>query len=180
MSQHPPSPAPLPTPGVSGKWLTWIVLLTLVGVGVSLSYTLWTYNRLEVARAETSQAWRQLTEQLIHRYSAVQLALHLVGSSDSENSELHEQFRQAADRFRTTSLPHEQQAMARKLETLMGNADLLPPETTAPNVTPQLREATADYNRSRLAEQQMRLSLGGRLLGIFINFPQSLPFQLSE
>jgi hypothetical protein len=172
--------SPEPTvPGISGKRLTVWLLLALAAMGILISYTLWSYGRLDAHREETAVAWRAVTEELVPRYA---LAEGLVANEVARGEipgEKGEQLRLAVDRFQTTSLTVEQEAAAREVETLLATVVDKPLlEQLAPDTS--LQAAVEAYNASLARQSATIRSLGGRILSIFLYFPSVTPFSISS
>ena len=173
-----PSPTPQP-PGISGKRVTLWVITGLVVVGVSLSYALWTYNRLDAARAQSASAWRGAMESLAERYQAAELGLAESAASGATSDEFNQQFKSAVDTFRTTSIVNEQVFAAERIEVLIGSGEF-PSQARQTLLSPtQLLVALDEYNQRRDRERVLLKSLGGRILDIFLEFPDSQPFHLA-
>ena len=142
-------------------------------VGGWLSYTLWTYNRIDVARASTAQSWRQLAEQLSARYRAVESQIAAGVDERKIAMEFGERFRLAMDRFQTTAQSEPQFEAARELEALLSEQDL-PLETPA-----ELSGAVEQFNDQIDSESQIIGSVGGRFLSIFLHFQPSVKMELA-
>lgn len=177
MTQHPPMPPP---PGISGKRVTIWVILGLVVIGVSLSYTLWTYNRLDAARARSALAWRNAIESLAERYRAAELGLAESVAGGATSEAFSQQFQSAADTFRTTSMVNEQVAAAERIEELLGSVEFPSQVRQALPSAAQLQSELDKYTQLRKRELVLLNSLGGRILDIFLEFPNSPPFQLAS
>ncbi len=165
-------------PGISGKRLTVWVLVGLAIIGVSLSTTLWTYNQLDVARRESTVAWRGVAEHLSGRYRAAERTVASGVGSRELKMEFGEKFRLAIDAFRTTSLPEEQLTAAERVENLLASSDYAPWIASLPASPDEMQAAIADYNLARQRESILLESWGGRVLDIFLKFDPPRPFAL--
>ncbi len=177
MTQHSPVPPP---PGISGKRITSWVIVALVAIGVSLSYTLWTYNRIDAARAQSAHAWRSAVESLAERYRVAELGLAESVTNGVTSEVFSQQFQSAIDTFRTTSMVIEQVSAAEQMEELLGNSEFPAPVRQALPSGTQLQNELDEYNQLRQRERLLLNSLGGRTLDIFLNFPDSQPFHLAR
>ncbi|QDV22768.1 hypothetical protein [Aureliella helgolandensis] len=166
-----------PPPGVSGRRITAIVILSLVVGGAFLSYELWSYNRLDAARAATQQAWRSLTDPLSQRYRKIELAVAERVDSESLDMAWAEKFRLTVDRFRTTALPDLQFQTSQELEELLSVSTLSPEVLQTENV--QLADALRSYNRTLDQERQLLHSPACKFLGIFLKFNEPVELQLA-
>ncbi len=167
-------------PGIPGKRVTLVVLLGLALLGVGISYTLWTYNRVDTARAATATAWRNLTEHLSSRYRAAEKTIAEGVDSRAIKMEFGERFRLAVDGFRTTSLPLEQYAAAQRVESLLGSEDLGISPQALPSVPPDLRASLESFRDQLEQERQLLEGLGGRMLDIFMKFETTAPLSLAN
>ena len=173
-----PSPFPQP-PGISGKRVTLWVITGLVVIGVSLSYTLWTYNRLDAARSQSASAWRSAMELLAERYHAAELGLAESTADSASSDEFNQQLKSAVDTFRTTSIVNEQVFAAERVEELIGSGQFPSRVRQALPRSAQLQSELERYNQRRRSELRLLDSLGGKILDVFLNFPDSQPFQLA-
>ena len=179
-SASPERDSPLPAPpGVSGKRVTGVVVAGLLIVGVTLSYALWTYNRLEAARSVSAAQWRGVAEQLSLRYRGVEKAIAAGVDERRVKMEFGESFRLAVDAFRTTALPEPQRAAAERIEALLDSPELAPLAGQLPPVAPAAQQAVVEYNLAQATEKRLLESWGGRLLNIFFRFPEPRPFELA-
>lgn len=157
-------------PGLSGKQVTGWVVAALAAIGIVLSYTLWTYNRLDDARRVSVVAWREVTEQLNERYRAAE---HTVAEGVDERTlrmEFGEQFRLAIDAFRTTSLPEKQFAAAERVEEMLAQPEFTDAGATLPELSDAGRSAIENFNQAKDLERSLLDSWGGRFLDIFLKF----------
>lgn len=177
MTQHSSTPPP---PGISGKRVTLWVVVGLVAIGVSLSYTLWTYNKLDAARAQSALAWRSAIESLVERYRLADLGLAESVASGATSDAFGQQFQSAVDTFRTTSIVNEQVSAAERIEELLGSGEFPSQARQALPRSARLQSELDEYNQRRGVEQVLLRSLGGRILDIFLEFPDSQPFQLAK
>ncbi|MEO8269784.1 MAG: hypothetical protein ABI557_08690 [Aureliella sp.] len=169
-----------PPPGISGKRVTVWVIVALVAVGASLSYTLWTYNRLDVARGQSALAWRDATESLAERYRLAEFGLVESSANGATGETFSQEFQSAVDTFRTTSIVNEQVAAAERIEELLGSDKFRNPAFQALPSPEKLQNTLDEYNMRRQREQVLLKSLGGRILDIFLEFPDSKPFRLAN
>lgn len=175
-----PTNLPLSPPaGVSGKRVTIWVVLALLGIGIALSATLWTYNSLDAARDASAIAWREATVELDQRYRAVERQLAEAASEATVSADLRQRFELAVDRFRTTSIAVDQMAAAENVEQLLGSNDFPAAVLRANPPTAELRARLDTYNQQRLRERELRESFGGRMLELFLSLPASTPFHLA-
>lgn len=168
-----------PPGGMSGKRVTTWVVVALVVIGVAISFTLWTYNRLDAARAGSAAAWRTATVALDNRYRVLEQKLADAVAAGAITEDFQRRFDSASDRFRTTSIVVEQVAAAEQLEQLLGSSDFPGDILQAAPPTQQLVSQLDEYNRQRLHERVLRESFGGKLLELFLSLPPSTPFRLS-
>jgi hypothetical protein len=185
MTPHQPTPSPLstdrlpvPPPGISGKRLTAWVVVALGLIAVSLSYTLWSYNRLEVARSASQAAWREVTEHLSHRYRAAERSVAKAVDGRELPMEIGEKFRLAIDAFRTTALADQQFAAAMRVEQLLAEEAMADVQAALPEMSDASLAAIDDFNQRRSLEQQLLHSWGGRILDIFLKFETPIPFSI--
>ncbi len=168
-----------PPPGISGKRITLWVIVGLVVIGGSLSYTLWTYNRFDAARAQSAQAWRGAIELLAERYHAAELGLAEGIAKGATSDAFGQELQTAVDTFRTTSIVNEQVSAAERIEELLGSGEF-PSQARQALLSPtQLQAALDEYNLRRNRERVLLKTLGGRILDLFLEFPESQPFQLA-
>lgn len=153
--------------GISGRRLITIVLMLLAISGATLSYTLWCYSRLDVARAETTLAWRALAEELSERYAAI--------ASQAAAGDGLPEFTQAVDRFRTTVQTGPQRTAALEVEQQLARL-----ATNLPTPSDPLNDALNDFNRVVEQEAEVLGTPGGRVLSIFLSFPPPIRFELTE
>lgn len=179
MNEPQPSFAP---PGVSGKRLTIVIILAMAALGLVISSTLWTYNRLDATRKQTAASWRSVTEELGPRYRAAEKVVAKQVDERELPMELGERFRLAIDRFRTTSLPKEQHAAAVALERFLASEDFrshaFAENENAMSPSPELQQAITAYNRDLQRERDLLNSIGGRFLDFFMAFPEQAAFEL--
>ncbi len=168
-----------PPGGVSGKRVTIWVVLALLGIGIGLSATLWTYNSLDAARAASAAAWRATTPLLDQRYRALEQQLAKAAAESTATVDFQQRFESAVDRFRTTSIAVDQVAAAENVEQLLGSSGFPKAALRANPPTTQLLARLADYNQQRLRERSLRESFGGRMLELFLSLPASTPFHLA-
>ncbi len=168
-----------PPAGISGKRLTSWVLVALAVIGIGLSSTLWTYNRLDVARRESTEMWRDVTEHLSERYRAAEKLVAEGVDSRQVKMEFGEKFRLAIDAFRTTSLPAEQVAAAERVERLLSDNEFQLFAASLPKMSSAADSLIADYNRSREREKMLLESWGGRVLDLFMKFDPPQPFTVA-
>lgn len=163
-----------PQQGVSGKRLTFFVLLSLLLVGVGISYVLWTYNRIDSARRETESAWQAMVDDLAGRYRA--LEMEVAQRTDDERFDMAkaERFRLAIDGFRTTAQPELQIPYAQEIEACLVGAEFV----SAPE--DELDQAVSGYNTAIAVHQDLIGSPAGRFLSLFLNFPESNELQLAR
>lgn len=154
------------------------MVLVLVVMGGLLGYSLWTYSRLDAARAETATAWRELTDELDQRYRTAEQQVLAADAAPWASAAFQQQFRLAREDFRTTSRISSQQRAAELLESMLGSGRA-PAEQWFP-VTQGLRQAVEEFNARRQTEEQILSTLGGKILGIFVGFPEPRPFHLAE
>lgn len=184
IERHPASAATAGPPGISGKRLTLGVLVALVLIGVSLSYTLWTYNELDRARRTSVTAWRAVTEHLAQRYRTAEKMVAEGVDNRQLDMEFGEKFRLAIDAFRTTSLPEEQVNAAERLEQLLAAEDIAAKDIAAGGAELEPLPAAAEaeiesYNLAREREKELLESWGGRLLDVFLKFEVPRPFSVT-
>lgn len=172
-------PVALPPGGVSGKRVTTWVVAALLTISIALSFTLWTYSRLDAARVASATAWRKLTPALNDRYRAAQLNLSSGVAADAATDDFQQTLASAIDRFRTTSIVVDQVAAAERVEELLGSREFPAHILPANPPTPQLRTELEHYNQQRQHERRLRAGLGGQLLELFFALPPSTPFNLS-
>jgi hypothetical protein len=178
-SSPPPADRPLvPPPGISGKRLTVWVLVALGLIAISLSYTLWSYNRLEIARYASHAAWREVTEHLSSRYRVAERNVAKAVDGRQLPMEIGEKFRLAIDAFRTTSLPDQQFAAAERVEGLLAEESLADVHAALPQLSNESLAAIDAFNQHRSLEQQLLNSWGGRILDIFLKFESPSQFSV--
>ena len=177
MSQSAPTPPP---PGISGKRVTGWVIAGLAVIGVVLSYTLWTYNQLDAARLRSAVAWRSVAESLAERYRSAAAGLDENATQEATAEAFSQNFKASVDAFRTISIVSDQVAAAERVEKLLESPEL--PTAVRPSLqpSPQLQSELTQYNRIRLRERVLLESFGGWILDIFLEFPDSHPFQLAS
>lgn len=158
---------------MSGRRVTSVVLASLLIVGGWLSYTLWTYNRIDVARANTAQSWRQLAEQLSVRYRGAESQIAAGVDERQIDMEFGERFRLAMDRFRTTAQSEPQFEAARELE------DLLAEKRIPAKSSGDLSAAVDQFNAKIDSESRVIDSVGGRFLSLFLHFQPSVKMELA-
>lgn len=168
-----------PPSGVSGKRVTTWVVAALVTVGVAISFTLWTYNRLDAVRADSATAWRETTHALSDRYRAAEQQVAEAVASGALDADFQQSFEVAVDRFRTTSIAVDQVAAAERVEELLGSSSVPAEVLQAIPPTEQLNAQLDQYNQQRLRERVLRNSFGGKMLELFLSLPASTPFRLS-
>ncbi len=168
-------------PGISGPRLTLLTLIGLGLIGGCLSYTLWTYNRLDVARKARSESWRSLANELATRYRVAEKTVAAGVDSREIKMELGERFRLAIDQFRSTAQVAPQYDAAQKVEDLLADSGgtLAGAERDWIKPSSQLRSAIEDYNSHLANERQVLSSPGGRLLGLFLSFPRPEDFRVA-
>ena len=181
---------PTQQPGISGKKLTLLVTLSMVLVGAVLGYTLWCYSQLDAARADIADAWRAVASGLDSRYHVLELKTLAPSESEGEalglapeNShpnvpEFAGQLRMALDGFRSTSQISNQQTAAELIESLLQSNQV--PLNLDVSAEPGLVQAVAAFNESLQEEKNILNSVGGRILDIFMEFPQPRSFKLAE
>lgn len=183
MTEHSDAPPvtayPAPPSGISGKRVTTWVVAALVAIGTAISFTLWTYNRLDTARANSAAAWRQTTHALDDRYRSAQQQVADAVASGAVDTEFQQSFEVAVDRFRTTSIVVDQVAAAEHVEQLLGSRSVPNDVLQAIPITEQLSIYLDQYNQQRLRERALRDSFGGKMLELFLSLPASTPFRLS-
>lgn len=160
-------------PGLSGRRVTLCVLAALVLVAGGVSYALFTYNRIDFARAQSADAWRELADQLAGRYRRAENAIARGVDKREIDMKWGEKFRLAVDRFRTTAQSTLQFAAACELE------DLLRSQQMRLEVSAGLRDAVAEYNVRRAVERSALDSWGGRFLSMFLQFPEPVDLDLA-
>ena len=152
--------APLPPHSNSGKRLVLIFLITMAAVGLSLGYVLWTYSQLDRARDQTAIAWRDLSQTLGDRYSAL--------ASSNPSPELAAAYEQ----FSTTVDVGRQLTAAQELEDKLAPASLPAPTT-------EQEEALAKFAECVEREDAIMRTVGGRVLDIFFAIEQRQPLELN-
>lgn len=166
------------SPGLSGKRVTWWVTISMLVVGAVLGYTLWSYGELDKARAQTAKSWRSLGTALDQRYREAEQQLPPASEEASAEEGFTRQLLQALDRFRTTARVNRQQTEAVALERLLAS------EAAAAGISlsspAELEHAVSDFNARLQTEREILSSPGGRLLDIFLEFPQPPPFELAR
>lgn len=168
-------------PGISGKRMTFIVLLGLLCVGGFLCYTLWAYTRFDEARQASTVAWRELTEQLAIRYRAAETIVAQAVDSREVKMEFGEKFQLAVERFRTTARTAEQFAAAQQVEDLLGSDDFRNLLDTSDKQSKlagsaPLLAAAEEFNACRSRERSLLDSSGGQILDVFLRFESTEPF----
>lgn len=183
MTEHssaPPETAyPNPPSGISGKRVATCVVAALVAIGIAISFTLWTYNRLDAARTNSAVAWRQTTHTLDDRYRSAEQQVADAVTTGAVDAEFEQSFKVAVDRFRTTSIVVDQVAAAEHVEELLGSSSVPVDVLRALPLTAQLSAHLEHYNQQRLRERELRDSFGGQMLELFLSLPASTPFRLS-
>ena len=167
-----------PPAGISGKRLTGWVLAALAAIGIGLSTTLWTYNRLDAVRRESTDLWRSVTEHLSVRYRAAEKLVAQGVDSRQMKMEFGERFRLAVDAFRTTSLPAEQVAAAERLELLLADDEFQHYADSLPELPSEANSLIAEYNLSRERERKLLESWAGWMLALVLKFDSPRPFVL--
>ncbi len=166
------------SPGLSGKRVTLWLAISMLVVGAVLGYTLWTYSEFDKARAETAAAWRLLTVELDKRYQVAELELQPTTGAAPAVDSFAEQLRQSLDGFRTTAQVNRQQTEAKSLESLLSSgAASAGLSLSSP---PELQEAVSAFNGRLQTERAILSSPGGRILDIFLEFPQPPQFELAR
>ena len=169
---------PATVPGISGKQVTGWVVAALAVIGVVLSYTLWTYNRLDDARRVSVAEWREVTEHLSERYRIAERTVAAGVDDRTLRMEDGEQFRLALDTFRTTSLPEKQFAAAARVEEILARQELSAAAAQL-NLSDGGRDAVESFNQAKEFERALLESWGGRFLDIFLKFDLPRRFVLA-
>ncbi|MEM7477042.1 MAG: hypothetical protein AAF483_18820 [Planctomycetota bacterium] len=162
-----------PPPGVSGKKVAIVVLALLIGLVGSISYVLSSYNSIDDARKEAGTAWIELADELSARYKQVELDVAKRVDDRSIDMELGEEFRLALDRFRGTSILEKQLLASQALEQLLSKMGCEEEPTAS-----AMEYATA-FNECIDDVQRRFGSLGGQILGLFLNFPELTTFRFA-
>lgn len=166
------------SPGLSGKRVTLWLAITMLVVGAVLGYTLWVYSEFDKARGETAAAWRSLTVELDKRYQEVDRQMQASAGESTDRERFAEQLRLGLDGFRTTAQVNRQKTEAESLESLFStgaaSAGLL---LSSP---PELEELVSAFNQRLQTEREILSSPGGRILDIFLEFPQPPQFELAR
>jgi uncharacterized protein (DUF433 family) len=171
--------SPTPPPGISGRRVTGWVIAGLVFIGIGLSYTLWTYNQLDAARLRSAVAWRGTAELLAERYQAAEVGLAESDTAGAAEVAFRQDFASSVDAFRTLSIISDQVAAAESVEKLLASHELPDAVRAALRPSTQLQSELTEYNQVRLRERVLLESFGGRILDIFLKFPDSHPLQLA-
>lgn len=159
--------------GVSGRMLTGIILALLILLGGGLSYTLWSYNRLDQQRAVANELWLDLASELSTRYRGIEKEVADRVDERTMEMEIGEEFRLAVDRFRTTAQPNLQLEAAREIEGLLTDM----PWVGKPSES--LLDVTNRYNDQLSQVREVVGSTGGQVLSLFLTFPSYAPLQLA-
>lgn len=155
----------------------WLAL-SMLAVGAVLGYTLWVYSEFDKARAQTATAWRSLTVELDKRYQAVELQLQTASEESADRDRYAEQLRQALDGFRTTAQVNRQKTEAELLESLLSSGAAY--AGLSLSNPPALEEVVSAFNGRLQTEREILSSPGGRILDIFLEFPQPPQFELAR
>lgn len=157
-------------PGVSGRKVTVVVLLALAIVGGWVSYSLWCYSQIDLARASSAQAWRTLAEELSGRYRTIESLIAKGVDEESIAMEDGEKFQILVDRFRTTVQFAGQYAAAQDLEGLLTDVADLPAANSS------MLSALTEFNDCMVNERSQLDRSGSRFLAFFLKFadPQEL------
>jgi hypothetical protein len=165
----------LPAGGISGKRLTVVVLVALIGTGLLLTYTLSVYSQLDLARKRADAQWREVATMLDARYRQAELAVAKGVDSHAVKMEFGEKFRLAVDGFRTTTSSASQQHSSELLEQLLAaEAEAL----GAVGVASELAQGIEAYNSHSSQIAKILASPGGRILDVFLGLPAPQPFRL--
>ncbi len=168
-----------PPAGISGKRVTAWVVLGLVALGVTLSYTLWSYGTLNAARKVSSQQWREVADGLSLRYQTVAASLEAAVASGALTNDASKRFTAAMDRFRTTADANEQELAAVEVEGLLRTDELVPAVAGAVTISPKLQSQVVEFNRVRQIERDRLESLGGKIVDLFLKIPLPTKFELA-
>ncbi len=185
MTSHTQTPPAAAVPGLSGKRVTFFVLLGLAVIGAGISYTLWTYSRLDVARKASAIAWRDLTEQLALRYRSAEKIVAQGVDSRQTKMEFGERFQLAVDRFRTIALLTDQYQAGLSVEELLGSEDFIAINMAVNGSrhlpqSDELKQAVEGFNQMRARERDLLDSFGGKMLDIVLKFVAPTPFELAH
>lgn len=165
-------------PGMSGRRVTVTVLVGLVLVAAWLSYALWSYNRIDAARANTTVSWRELAEPLSKRYGRLEKEVAAGVDSREIDMQLGERFRLAIDRFRTTAQAPLQYVAAQDLEQVL--AELASSGVELPPVSSEVAAAIEKHNACLRQETELLASPGGRFLLLFLRFTEPVEFSVTR
>ncbi len=183
--------------GLSGKRVALLVTFCMVVVGATLGYTLWVYSQLDVARESTANAWRLLATQLDSRYRALELQIVAEEATDGTvnatqsgdvaadlnvdaeaTGTFEAKFRMALDGFRTTAQISSQRPAADRVEAILASNES---SLSSPgDSTPELDSAVDSFNEKMQVERELLNTPGGKLLDVFMGFPQHAAFQLAR
>lgn len=175
------TPVPGQVPGMSGKKLTAVVIVGLVIIGMGLSYTLWTYSRIDAAREDVQVAWREVVQQLASRYHRIETAVARGVDDEQIAMEWGEQFRLAIDHYRTTAQFDEQYLAAERVESLLVGEPVAHIDLKPENALDEALDEALDSLDAQLKQRSDWLSSpGGKFLDIFLEFPELPEFVLSK
>ena len=165
-------------PIVSGRKLTWVVLVLMAVTTTLIAYCVSVYDRLELTRAGTNQQWRQLADLLDRDYR--QLESQLAKESNfSASTSRSERLLQTVDAFRTAVDPHQQRLLADQVEQESAPpADATPEKALLPAASEPLRQQVARFNLQAAEERAILQSPGGRVLRFFLVLPDRQDFEL--
>ncbi|MEM7560050.1 MAG: hypothetical protein AAF394_13100 [Planctomycetota bacterium] len=161
-----------PPSAISGPKLTFIVIVLLIVLGGLISYTLSSYNAIDVARAKATAAWQELAEELSSHYRQVEFDVATRVDAREVAMEDGEEFRLALDAFRGTSILEKQFAATERVQESLGKMKL------EPAMNSSLQQKLADYNSEAAATRELIQSSAGQVLAVFLNFPQYAELQL--
>ena len=166
-----------PPAGLSGRKVTFWLLIGFAVCGIWIAYTLSSYSRIDQARKDRSTNWRKVSELLDARYRKIELDLSRAVDAGEIPIESGERFRLAIDEFRTTAQPERQYRAASATEKSLQS---LRDQLTLPALNDSLGAALDQHNQLTDLLQQRLDSVGGSFLAIFLQFDEPFPLQLAE
>ncbi len=175
MSRPEQDPLSQPTnPGISGRKLTIAVVAALVIVGASLSFTLWSYNRIQTSRKQMEGAWTNVVDRLSERYQSAERLIADAIDERQMDMRLGERFRLEIDRFRSSVQPSVQLEAAQQLESLLDEAG------QAIGSDASTSKLVAGFNDAVGAYERELDSWGGSLVSAFLNLPEPNRLELGQ
>jgi hypothetical protein len=182
--------------GISGRKLTPVVIVVLLGLCFCVAYFVTVVHYLQQARDRTHQSWRQLAVQLDRDYRFIEqqgMDLLTPDSSSPSNSTANPEadpqassdfekqlcdFQSLAQAFRTEVDLTKQRKLADEVERTL--AAISSPSPGNPGHSETTRSMVAQYNAHLQEERSILTSASGRMVRVFLVMPELPDLELSR